>query len=126
MGTLRNISSAGIMMLLCSSGLIAQDGGTACSHELSGSVINADRDTLVINLTVDLFDGQGRSRPITIDSAGNFRATIACDQFYQLVVRANGFETRRELITSCATDCHDFHHYIEFSNAPIGICGNRP
>jgi len=120
------IALAIVATLLLSSSLLAQDTGAACAHVIRGSVVNDDVDTSLVNLQVALYNSQGMSELIRADDKGNFEASIACDQFYQLLVHADGLRPYRELIPSCALYWIDYHRSISLTNSPwIAICGNK-
>jgi hypothetical protein len=101
--------------------VLAQRGG----HLLSGMVLNGDRDTALTNLEMKLFNSQGEQQMISWWLDGRFSAIIDRLQFYHLVVRADGFETRRQTILSCSYNCIDRPLVIELMNPPYAVCGDR-
>jgi hypothetical protein len=94
-------------------------------HLLTGKVMNGDRDTALTNLEMNLFNSQGEQQVITWSLDGRFSAMIDRSQFYHLVVSAEGFETRRQMILSCSYNCIDRPLVIELMNPPYAVCGNR-
>lgn len=90
-----------------------------------GRVVDADHDTTLVSLAIELFNAQGERQAITWDTDGHFNARIDRTQFYQLVVRADGFAAHRELVPSCSYHCLTYTWTIAMTNEPPTICGNK-
>lgn len=114
-----------VVVVLAATLLSSDARSQSPEQELMGRVVDADHDTTLVSLAIELFNAQGERQAITWDTDGHFNARIDRTQFYQLVVRADGFAAHRELVPSCSYHCLTYTWTIAMTNEPPTICGNK-